>query len=43
MLWDLLHYGVPDHLDVFAPEFPALFAHYARAAGFLSAQRPGPL
>ncbi len=31
VIWDLLHYGVPDHVDVFAPDFPARFARYARA------------
>jgi hypothetical protein len=31
VIWDLFHYGYPDHLDVFAPEFPAHFARFAQA------------
>ncbi|PNY79518.1 acyl-CoA dehydrogenase family protein [Deinococcus koreensis] len=32
VIWDLLHYGVPDHVDVFAPDFPQTFAAFAHAA-----------
>ena len=32
VLWDLCHWGVPDWLDPFSPEFPAHFERYARAA-----------
>jgi beta-glucosidase/6-phospho-beta-glucosidase/beta-galactosidase len=31
-IWDLCHYGYPDDLDPFAPEFAGRFAAYARAA-----------
>ena len=31
-IWDLCHYGYPDDADPFAPDFPARFAAYARAA-----------
>jgi hypothetical protein len=29
-IWDLLHFGWPDHLDVFSPEFPERFGRFAR-------------
>jgi hypothetical protein len=31
VIWDLMHFGWPDHVDVFAPDFPSRFAAYARA------------
>jgi hypothetical protein len=31
VIWDLIHFGWPDHVDVFAPDFPCRFARYARA------------
>ena len=30
--WDLLHYGVPDGVDIFSPRFPDRFAAFAAAA-----------
>jgi hypothetical protein len=30
VIWDLLHYGVPDGLDVFSPRFVTRFAGFAR-------------
>ncbi len=30
VIWDLLHFGWPDSVDVFSPSFPARFARYAR-------------
>jgi hypothetical protein len=30
-IWDLMHYGYPDDLDPFAPEFRSRFAAYAKA------------
>jgi hypothetical protein len=37
VIWDLMHFGWPDDLDVFSPAFPARFGRYARAfARFLS-------
>ena len=29
VVWDLFHYGWPDDLDIFAPEFPDRFARFA--------------
>jgi len=31
VIWDLLHFGWPDSVDVFSTSFPARFARYARA------------
>jgi beta-glucosidase/6-phospho-beta-glucosidase/beta-galactosidase len=31
VLWTLLHYGVPDDVDVFGPDFPGRFARFAAA------------
>ena len=43
ILWDLLHYGWPDHLDVFKPEFVASFADYAlEFARLLQSESDGP-
>lgn len=32
VIWDLLHYGVPDDVDVFSPAFADRFARFARAS-----------
>ena len=32
ILWDMLHYGWPDDLDIWGPEFPVRFAAFAAAA-----------
>ncbi|MBV9992381.1 MAG: beta-glucosidase [Alphaproteobacteria bacterium] len=32
IIWDLCHFGVPDHIDVLSREFPFRFADYAEAA-----------
>ena len=32
VLWDLCHYGWPDHVDFWSPEFVASFARFAGAA-----------
>ena len=32
IVWDLFHYGSPDHVDQAAPDFPARFADFAVAA-----------
>ena len=43
VLWDLLHYGWPDHLDVFQPEFVSSFADLAAAFGrLLQNEMKGP-
>lgn len=31
VIWDLLHYGWPDHLDIFTPRYVRSFAKFARA------------
>jgi hypothetical protein len=31
VIWDLMHFGWPDDVDVFAPSFPGRFGRYARA------------
>jgi beta-glucosidase/6-phospho-beta-glucosidase/beta-galactosidase len=31
VIWDLMHFGWPDAVEVFAPSFPSRFARYARA------------
>lgn len=37
VIWDLCHYGWPDGLDIFRPEFVDRFAEYARAVARLIA------
>lgn len=37
VIWDLCHYGVPDDLDVFRPEFVDRFTDYAHAVARLVA------
>jgi len=32
VLWDLLHFGWPDHIDVFHDDFPKRFAEFSAAA-----------
>lgn len=32
VIWDLLHYGWPDHIDVWSPDFVTRFAAFAGAA-----------
>src|SRR5205085_6712282 len=31
VIWDLMHFGWPDDVDIFSNAFPARFAAYARA------------
>ena len=35
VIWDLCHWGVPDHINPFSPEFPTQFARFAAAAARL--------
>ena len=35
VIWDLLHYGWPDHIDPWRPEFVGKFARFAKAAASL--------
>ena len=37
VIWDLCHYGWPEHLDIFRPEFIDRFAEFARAVARLIA------
>ena len=42
-IWDLCHYGYPDHCDPFSEDFRASFAAYARAAAeYVTARVRGP-
>ncbi len=41
VIWDLCHWGVPDGLDVFSPEFVERFEGFARAAAQLIHDRTG--
>ena len=44
VIWDLFHYGYPDHLDIFSSEFPARFAEFSKAAAkFLKVELNEPL
>jgi beta-glucosidase/6-phospho-beta-glucosidase/beta-galactosidase len=36
VIWDLCHYGHPDHLDVWSEEFVWAFAHFARQAAIVA-------
>ncbi len=43
VIWDLLHYGWPERIDIWRPEFVARFAAFARAAAeTIAAEIPGP-
>lgn len=43
VIWDLLHYGVPEGVDVFSPRFVTRFAAFAReAARVIAAETDGP-
>ncbi|ANN72154.1 beta-glucosidase [Bordetella bronchialis] len=39
VIWDLCHYGWPEHLDIWSPAFPARFARYAEHAAALIRER----
>ena len=42
-IWDLCHYGYPDDIDPFAPDFCDRFARYCRAAArYVTARVRGP-
>lgn len=42
-VWDLCHYGYPDGLDPFSPDFVPAFARYCRAAAeYVVPRLPGP-
>ncbi|MBA2298193.1 MAG: hypothetical protein H0W14_09170, partial [Actinobacteria bacterium] len=42
-IWDLMHYGYPDDVDLFAPEFAERFASFARAVALaVRSETEGP-
>lgn len=44
IIWDLFHYGYPDDLDIFSPEFVERFARFSAAtAEFLQSETDGTL
>jgi len=44
VIWDLFHYGYPDDLDLFGPDFAPRFADYCHAvARRIAARTDGPL
>jgi beta-glucosidase/6-phospho-beta-glucosidase/beta-galactosidase len=44
IIWDLFHYGFPDDLDIFSPEFIDRFARFSAATvEFLESETDGPL
>lgn len=42
VIWDLMHFGWPDHIDIFASQFPSRFAAYAEAVARVLKEQPGP-
>jgi hypothetical protein len=42
VIWDLMHFGWPDHVDIFASDFTERFADYAQAVAEKLADQPGP-
>jgi hypothetical protein len=42
VIWDLMHFGWPEHVDIFASNFAARFAAYARAVAETLAKHPEP-
>jgi hypothetical protein len=42
VIWDIMHFGWPDHIDVFGAEFPEHFAQYARAVAKVLAREGRP-
>ena len=41
VIWDLCHYGWPDHLDIWSPAFPERFAHFSRETALVIADVSG--
>ncbi len=41
VVWDLFHYGYPDFIDIFAPDFAERFAAYAAAFASFHSSRTG--
>lgn len=44
IIWDFFHYGYPDDIDIFSPQFVERFARFSAAtAEFLKSETDGPL
>jgi hypothetical protein len=41
IIWDILHFGWPDHVDVLSPDFPSRLAGFAAAFVRFLKERPG--
>ncbi len=41
VLWDIMHFGWPDHLDIWSADFPKRFADFAAAATEVIARESG--
>ncbi|WP_375459928.1 beta-glucosidase [uncultured Enterovirga sp.] len=41
VVWDLCHYGLPTHIDIWSPHFPDRFARFAREAALVIADISG--
>lgn len=41
VIWDICHFGVPDHVDALDPHFPERFADFAEAAARLHRRHSG--
>lgn len=41
VVWDLCHYGYPDHIDIWSPQFADRFARFSVAAAFLIREETG--
>lgn len=42
VIWDLMHFGWPAHVDIFAADFAGRFANYAEAVARVLKEQPGP-
>lgn len=42
VIWDLMHFGWPDHVHIFASDFQSRFAAYADAVARVLAEQPEP-
>ena len=44
VIWDIFHYGYPEHVDIFSPDFPSRLAALAHTfAEYYSGRNSGPL
>lgn len=42
IIWDLMHFGWPEHVNIFAPDFKDRFSAYAEAVARTLTEQPGP-